>query len=50
MDLDLGEGVAVGDGLVEITFEKKCGRKVRLRINADKQIPLKRIKPDHGDK
>lgn len=44
LDITVGDTIIIGDG-VRITAEHKSGRKVRLSIDADKQIPV-----DHESK
>jgi hypothetical protein len=40
IDMDYREIITIGE--VKVQFHKKIGRKVRLKITADKTIPIKR--------
>ena len=42
LELEVGEGITIGAG-IKIKLEQKTGRKVRLRIEADRLIPVKRF-------
>jgi sRNA-binding carbon storage regulator CsrA len=42
-DMDVGESIEIGD--IIVTIEEKTGRKVRLKVEADRSVPIKGIKP-----
>lgn len=46
LDLRVGESVAIGDAIV--TAVQKSGQLVRLQIQADKSIQVRRIQPSSG--
>lgn len=40
LDITVGDTIIIGDGKIRITVEHKSGRKARLNINADKDMPV----------
>lgn len=42
LELEPGEGITIGANIT-VKLEKKTGRKVRLKIEADRLIPVKKF-------
>jgi len=40
VELEEGDRVAIDNGRIAVTLEKKSGRKARLKIDADKSIKI----------
>lgn len=48
LDLSPGESVRIGDDVV-VTLEKKTGQVARLSFEADRSIPIRRVKVDRPE-
>ncbi len=44
IDLKPGESVRIGDNCV-ITLEEKAGKAARIAFQADRSVPIERVKP-----
>jgi pyruvate kinase len=42
MDLIPGDGLEMDNGRIKVTVEDKSGRRVRLRVDATKDIPVRK--------
>ena len=42
LEIEPGEGIVIGAD-IRVKFEKKSGRKIRLRIEADRTVPIRRF-------
>lgn len=43
-DIDVGERIKIGDA--EVSLVEKRGRKARLAVQADREIPVRLVRPD----